>query len=173
MNQSDEQKKNVNSSCSRAKKFMVFTLEEERYAAPLNQIKEVIGLTKITPLPNVAPYFKGLINLRGKIISTIDLRIKLGLKSKQNLNKKMSIIIAEFGETILGCIVDDVIEVIGIEESQIERQLEISSKVTREFVIGVAMFDVKPLTVLLDIGKIMNMDEINNIQKTANQQKAA
>ena len=144
---------------------MVFTLGDDRFATPLSQVKEVIALATITPLPDVPAYFKGLINLRGKIISTIDLRVKLGIRVKPTTTKKPSIIISEIDDVVIGAIVDDVIEVVGIDESQIERNLDISSKVSREYIAGVARSDTNPLTILLDIGKVLNVDELTSVRK--------
>ena len=155
-NQSTQETKGL----PRSKKYMVFTLGEDRFAIPLFQVKEVIGLIKITPIPDVPKYFKGLINLRGRIISTLDLRAKLGIPLKEAQAKKSCIIISELTEVLIGTIVDNVSEVVSIEESQIERQLDISSKISREYITGIAKIDGKPLTILLDIGKVLDVSEL-------------
>ncbi len=157
----------------RGKKFMVFTLGDDRFAIPLFQVKEVIGPAKITPLPDVPKYFKGLINLRGRIISTLDLRTKLGIPFKEATLKKACIIISELSEIVIGTIVDDVAEVVSIEDTQIERQLDISSKISREYITGVAKFESKPLTILLDIAKVLNVEELASVKKIANKENVA
>lgn len=144
---------------ARSKKYMIFTIYEERFAVPLSQVKEVIGLSRITPVPNVPKYFKGLINLRGKIISTIDLREKLKIPSKGE-SKKPCIIISEIKEIMIGTIVDDVAEVLGIDEAQITRQLDIVNPETREYCVGAARFQDKPLTLILDLEKALNIEDL-------------
>jgi purine-binding chemotaxis protein CheW len=143
----------------RSKKFMIFTLSEERFAIPLSQVKEVIGLTTITPVPDVPAFFKGLINLRGRIISTLDLRMKLSLALPKVPSKRPCIIISELDGLILGAVVDDVVEVLGIESENIEKDLEISSSTSRGYVTGVAKLPNTPLILMLDIAKVLNIDE--------------
>ena len=164
MNQENESTKEAK-GLKRSKKFMVFTLGEDRFAIPLYQVKEVIGLIKITPIPDVPKYFKGLINLRGRIISTLDLRSKLGIPVKDVAVKKSCIIISELNEVLIGTIVDNVSEVVSIEDSHIERQLDISSKVSREYITGIAKIEGKPLTILLDIGKVLDVAELASLRK--------
>jgi purine-binding chemotaxis protein CheW len=148
-------------------KYLVFTLEGKRYGVALSSVKEVIGMTEFTPVPGAPRFFKGLINLRGKIHSVIDLRIKLSLPEVDYQPKKTSIIIAEIGGFVIGTIVDDVHEVIGLETNQIERDLNISSDVSREYISGVAKSgtDQRELTLLLDIGKILSAEELSMVKQ--------
>lgn len=150
---------------TRSKKFLIFTLGDERFAVPLFQVKEVVGLPKITPVPDVPRYFKGLINLRGRIISALDLRDILNIPLQGAVSKKPCIVISELHNVVLGTIVDDVAEVIGLDENQIEHQLDIASKVSREYITGVAKFENKPLTLLLDIAKVLNIEEFAAVRR--------
>lgn len=159
------------SSVGRAK-YLIFDLLDESYGIPLSSVKEVIGLTEITKVPHVPEFFKGLINLRGKIISVIDLRSKLKLQKTEYQDKKTTIIIAEIGDCTIGTVVDDVKEVFNFEVSQIETGLDIQSKIGREFLTGVAKRDGKKLTLLLDIGKVLSVEEMA-LLRTQAQQKAA
>ena len=153
-------------------KFLVFDLVDENYGVPLSSVKEVIGLTEITKVPNVPEFFKGLINLRGKIISVIDLRTKLKLPSTEYEDKKTTIIIAEIDDFTIGTVVDDVREVANFDTGQMEHGLDIQSKVGREFITGVAKTDGKKLTLLLDIGKVLSVEEMS-LLRSQTQQKAA
>jgi purine-binding chemotaxis protein CheW len=154
-------------------KYLVFDLMEERYGVPLSSVKEVIGLTEITQVPNVPTFFKGLINLRGKIISIIDLRSKLQLQTADYKDKKTTIIIAEIDGFTIGTIVDDVKEVANFENSQIEHGLDIQSNTGREFLTGVAKTEDKGLTLLLDIGKVLSVDELKIVKEQSRSQQAA
>ncbi|MGF1766773.1 chemotaxis protein CheW [Enterovibrio makurazakiensis] len=145
-----------------AQKNLVFSLEDEQYGIPLSSVKEVIGLVKVTPIPHVPPFFKGLINLRGRIISVIDLRLKLGLLEKEYEPKKTSIVISDVNDLTIGSIVDDVNEVVGFDEEQIERDLEISHSVRRDYITGVAKAKDN-LVLLLDIHKVLDSEELEMI----------
>jgi purine-binding chemotaxis protein CheW len=153
-------------------KYLVFNLADEHYGIPLSMVKEVIGLTEITKVPNVPEFFKGLINLRGKIISIIDLRTKLTLPKAEYQDKKTTIIIAEVGGFTIGAIVDDVNEVANFQRAQIENRLDIQSRAGNKFITGVAKTDGDKLTLLLDIGKVLSVEEMALLRKQS-QDKAA
>lgn len=157
----------------RSKKFMIFVLGVERFAIPLSQVKEVIGLTQITPVPDVPSYFKGLINLRGRIISVIDLRQKISISLQKSESKRPCIIISELENMILGSIVDDVVEVVGIEAEKIEKNLEIVSSSNRNYVTGAARFSQGPLTLMLDMGKLLNVEELLQLKNQTTSKEEA
>jgi len=146
-------------------KNLIFSLDHEKYGVPLSTVKEVIGMTNITPIPHVPKFFKGLINLRGKIISVIDLRIKLALPQVPYQAKQTSIIITDVNDLTIGTIVDDVQEVIGFEQEQIETELDIASSVQREYIDGVAKSEDNTLVLLLDIRKVLDEEELELISR--------
>lgn len=143
-----------------AQKNLVFSLADEKYGIPLSSIKEVVGRVKITPVPHVPPFFKDLINLRGQIISVIDLRIKLALHTGEYEAKKTSIIITDFNE------------VVGFDIEQISNDLDISSRVEREYIRGVAKASDDMLVLLLDIGKVLTPEELERIKRQSNDNSA-
>lgn len=146
-------------------KHLVFSLGESRYGIPLSSVKEVIGMTDITPVPHVPIFFTGFINLRGKIHSVIDLRLKLGLPKTEVRQKKTSIIITEIDGFTIGAIVDDVNEVVGFQNNQIETSLNISSDIDQEYISGVAKIkENNSLILLLSINKILNAEELRIIK---------
>lgn len=148
-------------------KHLIFNLGIDKFAVPLTQVKEVVGMMEITTIPHVPAFFKGLINLRGKIISVIDLREKLSLpKPTQEEEIKRCIIISEVNELVMGVIVDDVSAVIGYEESHIERNINIQSKISREFILGVAKDKDQHLTLLLDLSRVLNIEELALLKKS-------
>lgn len=147
------------------KKFLTFNLAEEQYGMPLSSVKEIIGITAITPVPQVPKFFKGLINLRGKIISVIDLRIKLRLEATEFVPKKTSIVITEIDDMVIGIIVDYVDAVIGFSDKQIDVSSDIQSKVNHEYVTGIAKTEDSKLCIILDISKVLSMDELNMLRR--------
>lgn len=147
------------------RKHLIFVLGEKRHALPLSKVKEVIGMTNITPLPRVPNFYRGLINLRGQIISVIDLRTKLGFKSDFVNPKRTSIIISYVGDILLGSIVDEVIEVIGYQDDMID--LTEASRVERsgDGIYGVAKDDDGALTLLLDIQLALDKTEFKVLKE--------
>ena len=141
-------------------KNLIFSLAGEKYSIPLSSVKEVIGLAKITPIPHVPCFFKGLINLRGKIISVIDLRLKLEFPEIEYQAKKTSIIITDVNGLTIGTIVDDVDEVVGFTDEQLDENLDIATTVQREYILGVAKADDDRLVLMLDIEKLLTADEL-------------
>jgi purine-binding chemotaxis protein CheW len=141
-------------------KYLVFQLHQECFGIPLSTVKEVIGLTEITAIPQVPEYFRGLINLRGRIISVLDLRTKLRLPETEYVGKKTCIVIVEIKDLVIGAIVDDVQQVAGFMSDQIESGLDMRSSVNQEFVTGVARTEGRRLIILLDIGKVLDADDL-------------
>lgn len=149
-------------------KHLIFSLGIETFGIPLSQVKEVIGMTEITPIPNVPSFYKGIINLRGRIISVIDLKTKLSIPRRETDSKRPCILICEFGNIVLGSVVDDVNEVFGFEEAAIERSVDLQSAVSREYITGVAKNRNNGLTLLLDIAKVLNVAELETLRSQAN-----
>ena len=156
----------------RAKKHLIFSLSDKRYALPLSKVKEVIRMSTITPLPKVPAFYKGLINIRGQIISVIDLRLKLGFE-KTTINPKMTgIIISHVGDILVGSIVDEVIEVVGYQDSDINISETSRIDSTGDGVYGVAKSSIEDseLTLLIDIEKAMKGTNFKVIDQQAKSQ---
>lgn len=114
------------------RKYMIFRLGAQKYCLPLSQVREVIGLPKVTEVPGVGGFQLGLINLRGQIIGILDLANKIAIQNKDKGNPekakaKMTVVIVEGPRGQIGCKVDDVVEVFAIDESQIESTSESAS----------------------------------------------
>ena len=150
----------------RSEKHLLFSLSEESYGVSLSVVKEVIALTNITKIPNVPKYFYGLINLRGTIISVIDMRIKLNLAQADFESEKTCIIIVNIDEFTLGFIVDDISSVVNLHEDQIENNIQVDTSVNKEYVCGVARQKDQNLILLLDIEKVLNIEELKLIKNS-------
>ncbi|OVE82630.1 hypothetical protein BVY03_00535 [bacterium K02(2017)] len=146
-------------------KHLIFDLASERYGIPLSIVKEVISLSEIAPIPHVPKYLIGLINLRGSIITIIDLRMKLGLTSNEYIPKKTSIIITDIDNLTIGFVVDEVADVVKIKSKQVDNQISVQSKTSREYISGVAKMGDKKLALLLDIGKVLATSDLDIIRK--------
>jgi len=101
-------------------KHLVFLLGGDNYGIPILDVSEINGLMPITSLPKAPMYFKGVVNLRGKVIPVIDLRLKLGMPEKEYDEETCIIIVNLYGDKQVGLIVDTVSEVFDIPMSEIE-----------------------------------------------------
>lgn len=115
---------NTRKKMSVGERYLSFVIDNENYCIDILKVKELLGMTTITPLPKTDNFIKGVINLRGQIIPIIDLRLKFGLEEIP-YTKQTGIIIVEVsfsGEGMLmGIIVDRILEVINITEDNISK----------------------------------------------------
>jgi purine-binding chemotaxis protein CheW len=142
-------------------RFLNFSLGEEEYAIPLLSVKEVIALPDITPVPFTPAHFLGIMNLRGQVISVIDLRQKFGIKPKSNT--ETAVIICDLNPTCLGIVVDSVNSVLSPQASEISEKPEIQSSKNTDYIQGVYRQD-KRLVLLLDVTKTLDMEDRKAIQ---------
>ncbi|MCB0422642.1 MAG: purine-binding chemotaxis protein CheW [Bdellovibrionales bacterium] len=136
-------------------RFIEFSLGKEFYAIPLLTVKEVIAVPKMTPIPNAPAYFEGIMNLRGRVISVIDLRKKLKIAAGEDLTEE-AVIILDFKQIHIGIIVDMVHTVLTLSKSQISPAPEGDFKSNNESFKGVVSDD-KKMTVILDIVKTLEL----------------
>jgi purine-binding chemotaxis protein CheW len=99
-------------------RYMTFVLGEETYGIEIKFVTEIIGMQPVTALPHVPEHIKGIINLRGKMIPIIDMRIKFG-KEPIPYNERTCVVVIDTGEVSVGLIVDQVAEVLAIQEGEI------------------------------------------------------
>ncbi len=150
-------------------RYLNFTLEKESYCMEILKVKELMGMTGITPLPQTPPFIRGVINLRGQIIPIIDLRLKFGM-SFLEYHKRTSIIVVELemeGDTVLmGLVVDAIQEVIAIPDEKISILPYINTKVKAEYVRGVAETP-EGMKIVLDVHKILSDEEFVQLKGSA------
>jgi chemotaxis signal transduction protein len=152
---------------AKLKKYLVFKLNENFYATPLADVMEVIGLPKCVPVPGNPAYLLGMINLRGRVISAIDLKKKLGIATAQQAIKRPAVILTESKETVLGCVVDSITEVLAIDEGNIERSMEVQVHGEREHIQGIARFPDRAMILILNLKTAADVSEIIRLRKTA------
>ena len=134
-------------------KFIVFSLHNKHYGMPLAKIKEIIRPPVTTPLPTVPGFYKGLINVRGQIISVVDLRLCFGMPEAAVVPKKTCVIISHVGNILLGAIVDEIVDVTSYEASEISTEEYERSSTRNDGVFAVAKSKSGDLTLLLDLEK--------------------
>lgn len=144
-------------------RFLVFTLCDEEFAIPLLKVKEVIAPTAFTPVPHMPAYCRGIMNLRGLIISVIDLRMKLKMKKADKSNDE-AIIIIDFESQSFGMIVDSVKSVLSVASSEIKPAPNVDSSPAGDNIVGVTKSGDK-LVLILDIEKTLGVSELKTVSK--------
>jgi purine-binding chemotaxis protein CheW len=130
-----------------------FQLGNEEFGIEITQIQEINRMTFITRVPNAAPHVKGVMNLRGKTLPVMDLRIRLNLENTEYTDDTR-IIVVKMQEEVIGFIVDSVTEVIRIPANSIEDPPDFLKTIDTEFIKSVGKIDDK-LLILLDLNKIL------------------
>lgn len=143
-------------------KYLTFNLDENVYGVPIMKVSEIIGIVPITLIPKTPPFIKGIINLRGRIIPVMDLRLKFDMKERvYDQNTCIMIINIEVKNVLkqIGVIVDIVSEVCNIPASEIEEPPSFSADNDNDFLIGVGKIK-DSVVMLLDIEKVIFVEEI-------------
>ncbi|BDQ02877.1 chemotaxis protein CheW [Ignavibacterium sp.] len=151
------------SSTSEILQLVSFIIGNEEYAVDIFYVKEINRLSHITKVPNAPEFIEGVINLRGRIIPVIDLRIKMGLPKKEN-DKDSRIIVIEDEDLLVGFLVDSVREVIRIPKNIIEEPPEIVTSSKTDFISSVGKLDDR-LLILIDLKKILSKNEQNKLKE--------
>ncbi len=146
-------------------KFLTFTLDKEEYGVEILKVKEIMGLMDITTVPQTPGYMKGVINLRGKVIPVIDLRLKFSMQ-EANYTQETCIIVVEVGASLIGIVVDSVSEVLYIKGDEIEDAPSFGHEIDTRFIMGLGKTKGK-IIILLDIEKALSSEELERIEQIA------
>ena len=143
-------------------KLLQFELAGEFYGVDILKVREINGMMDITAVPQTPVFMKGLINLRGKVVPVIDLRLKFGLP-ESDYDERTSIIVIEFksihGQVQMGIVVDTVSEVINIPAANIEPAPNFGARLRSEYIRGMAKTKDKVI-IILDIDLILTDEEL-------------
>jgi purine-binding chemotaxis protein CheW len=146
-------------------KYLIFQLACQEFGIPILYAREVIGALEITPIPQLPPHVKGLINLRGQVIPVIDLRLKFGLQPPEAANQSCVILvyIVRFGKPVpVGFLVDGVPRVAAFGPENLQQIPDFGEDVDTEFLIGVAKAGQKVMP-LLDIQKVLTAHDLHGL----------
>ncbi len=141
------------------RQFVGFRLDDEDYAIPITRIREIILMKPITRLPQVPDAIEGLINLRGNVIPIINLRKRFGLTPRPFDDETRTIVVT-VEDKIVGCIVDEVTQVMRISGDQIQPVPISMAAVSRRFVSGLAKLEDR-LLIILDTDKLFGLNEFD------------
>ena len=150
-------------------KYLTFTLAKEQYGIGILKIKEIIGMMPVTPVPHTPDYVKGVINLRGKVIPVMDLRLRFGIEAI-DYTERTCIIVVEIagaaGTIQIGIVVDAVSEVLNIKGEDIEDTPTFGTKLDLDYIFGMAKME-GGVKILLDIDRVLSAEEIAAIEQAA------
>ncbi len=152
-----------------AGKYLTVLLDSEAYGIAVLKVREIIRMQKITPVPQLPAFVKGVINLRGRVIPVVDLRVKFGLKAE--FADRTCIVVVQVklptSQTVhMGLIVDSVEEVVTLNAGEIEPTPDFGTKINTEYLLGMAKVKGQVKT-LLDIDRVVSPETVQAIAQSA------
>lgn len=151
---------------SKGGKYLTFALGREEYGLEILKVREIIGFMEITAVPRTPGYVKGVINLRGQVISVVDLRAKFAMASAEKTEETCIIVVEISGQDgrklSTGIVVDRVSEVLNIAGENIEPAPEFGTAVDTQFILGMGKIG-QSVKILLDIDRVLSAGEIEAV----------
>ena len=150
-------------------KYLTFTMANEEYGIGILKIKEIIGMMPVTTVPQTPEFVKGVINLRGKVIPVIDLRLRFGMAAVEYTERTCIIVVeiqGQAGTVQIGIVVDAVSEVLNIRGQDVEETPTFGAKLDTDYILGMAKME-GGVKILLDIDKVLNSDALNLLKQAA------
>ena len=151
-------------------KYLTFSMADEEYGLEIKKIKEIIGvMMSITTVPQTPKFVKGVINLRGKVIPVVDLRLRFGMEATDYTDRTCIIVVeidGSVGTVQIGIVVDSVSEVLNIKGEEIEETPTFGAKLKTDYILGMAKME-GGVKILLDIDRVLSAKEIDALDKVA------
>lgn len=150
-------------AAERAGKYLTFRLGPEEFGLRVDKVREIMGVQEITSVPQTPEYLRGVINLRGKVIPVIDLRLKFGLPSIPYTQRTCIVVVQVRGELVdiqVGVVVDAVSEVLSLAAADIENTPDFGPQFATPFIVGMARVKNK-VKILLDIDRVVCASEMS------------
>lgn len=140
---------------------LTFMVGDEKYGMEIGHVREIIGMTHITRVPHLPAYMAGVMNLRGKVIPVMDLRIKFN-RSVLSITEETCIIVVDAENEMVGLIADSVSDVVNVPEGAIEDTPHFGSNVNTDFISGTTRMD-DGVVLFLDLEKTLGVSENHNL----------
>ncbi|HRE80414.1 MAG TPA: chemotaxis protein CheW [Opitutaceae bacterium] len=150
-----------------AGKYLTVNLDEEAYGLAVLKVREIIRMQKITPIPQMPDYVRGVLNLRGRVIPVVDLRVKFGLKAEFAERTCIVVVQVKLPSTQsvqMGLIVDSVEEVVNLNAQDIEPTPDFGTRIDTSYLLGMAKVKGQVKT-LLDIDRVVGSDTVEQISR--------
>ena len=153
---------NGKAMADREGKYLTFSLAAEEYGIGILKVREIIGMMPITTIPRTPGFVKGVINLRGKVIPVVDLRLKFGMEEME-YTEQTCIIVVEIktagGSAPMGIVVDSVSEVMSIKSADLEETPAFGARLDTDYILGMAKMN-GGVKILLDIDRVLVSDDL-------------
>lgn len=146
-------------------KYLTFHLAGEDYGIDIVYVTEIIGIQKITEVPDMPDFIRGVINLRGKVIPVMDVRRRFAM-AKRDYDERTCIIVVDINGTAVGLVVDEVREVADIPGDQVEPPPETGKGQSSRYLKGMGKMDDE-VKILLNVEKLLYDDELGRITGAA------
>ena len=143
-------------------KYLIFRIGTEEYGLEIRYVMDIIGIMKITELPDTPEFVKGVINLRGKVIPVIDIRIRFNMEMRK-YDERTCIINVNIMDNTVGLIVDSVSEVMDIASEDVEPAPSVNKGSSSRFISGLGKSGDE-VKILLDIDKLLHEEELEKLQ---------
>ncbi len=143
----------TDTAAKRAGKYLTFVLDREYYGLEILKVREIIGLMQITSVPRTPNFVKGVINLRGKVIPVVDLRLKFDMSEGQTTDQTC-IIVVQVNDVEMGIVVDRVCEVLNVAAADIEDAPSFGVNVNTDYILGMGKSSGRVI-ILLDISRVL------------------
>lgn len=140
-------------------KYLTFILRGEEYGLEILKVQEIIGMMDITPVPRTPDFIRGVINLRGKVIPIIDLRLKFGMEAAAQTDQTCVIVVQAHGVQ-MGIVVDQVSEVLDIAAEDIEDAPSFGADVNSDYILGIGKSEGR-VKLLLDIDRVLTTEDLD------------
>ncbi|MEL5430467.1 chemotaxis protein CheW [Serratia nevei] len=145
--------------------FLIFTLGNEEYGIDILKVQEIRGYDQVTRIANTPAFIKGVTNLRGVIVPIIDLRVKFSQQSV-SYDENTVVIVLNFGQRVVGIVVDGVSDVLSLTAEQIRPAPEFAVTLATEYLNGLGSLGERML-ILVDIEKLLSSEEMSLVDSVA------
>ena len=154
---------------NREGKYLTFGLGNEVYGVEILEVREIIGIMHITAVPQTPRFVKGVINLRGRVMPVVDLKLKFGMEPVVPTERTCIIVVEierEAGQTLIGIMVDSISEVLKIKSGDIEDPFHYGDPLSSDYIPGIAK-TAGGIKILLDINRVIGNEEIMLMERAA------
>ena len=142
-------------------RFLTFLIGNETFGVPISHVMEIIGIQPITKIPETPDYIKGIVNLRGKIVPVLDVKLRFK-KVETEYNDRTCIIVIEFNNMSIGLIVDSVSEVLSIRDEDVSEKPELGGKIGGNYVKNIGKSHDNVI-LLIDCEKLLSTEELDTV----------
>lgn len=141
-----------------------FKLGNEEFAIPILNVQEIIKPMQTTRIPESPDYILGIINMRSRVIPVIDLKKKMSFSSESNGNQEQKIVVVNIGKLTVGGLVDGITGVVNIQDENVERNTNILSKTSGDYIRGIVIMNDNKLLQLIDFSKLISVDDMTILE---------